>query len=129
VPGRTEAEAQEVRAAIAARRPACQLALQPEKTQSVDGKDEDRRGPSLHEQCACLGSTFRPRRSTNRRGKSCLNCSPAVADKAGKAMRAEMRPWKLHRRRDKSIEELSRRFNPKIRGWLQYDGRYYRSAR
>jgi len=43
-------------------------------------------------------------------------------------MRAEMRHWKLHLRRDKSIEDLSRRFTPKLRGWLQYDGRYYRSA-
>ena len=43
-------------------------------------------------------------------------------------MRAEMRLWKLHLRSDKSIEDLSRMFNPKIRGWLHYYGRYYRSA-
>ena len=29
---------------------------------------------------------------------------------------------------DKQIEDLSRMFNPVIRGWLQYYGRYYRSA-
>src|SRR5438094_9325071 len=36
----------------------------------------------------------------------------------------------VHRapRSDKSIEDLSRMFNPIIRGWLQYYGRYYRSA-
>src|SRR5207249_11240594 len=54
--------------------------------------------------------------------------SPAVSDKAGKAMRAEIRSWKLHLRSDKAIEDLSRMFNPIIRGWLQYYGRYYRSA-
>ena len=43
-------------------------------------------------------------------------------------MRAEIRDWKLHRRRDKSIADLSRRFNPQIRGGLQYDGRDSRSA-
>jgi RNA-directed DNA polymerase len=26
------------------------------------------------------------------------------------------------------VEDLSRMFNPKIRGWLQYYGRFYRSA-
>jgi RNA-directed DNA polymerase len=51
-----------------------------------------------------------------------------VAEKAGKEMRAEMRSGQLHWRSDKSIEDLSRMFNPKMRGWLQDYGRYYRSA-
>jgi len=45
-----------------------------------------------------------------------------------KAIRAEIRGWNLHLRSDKSIEDLSRMFNPIIRGWLQYYGRFYRSA-
>jgi RNA-directed DNA polymerase len=125
---RTEAEAQEVRAAIAARLQACQLELHPEKTKIVYCKEDDRRGTYLHEKFDFLGYTFRPRRSKNRWGKYFVNFSPAVADKAGKAMRAEIRHWKLHLRSDKSIADLSRMFNPKIRGWLQYYGRYYRSA-
>ena len=44
-------------------------------------------------------------------------------------MRAESRRWQLPVRSDKSREDLSRRFNPKSRGWLQYYGRYDRSAR
>jgi RNA-directed DNA polymerase len=51
-----------------------------------------------------------------------------VSDKAGRAMRAEIRSWKLHLRSDKSIEDLSRMFNPVVRGWLQYYGRFYCSA-
>ena len=34
----------------------------------------------------------------------------------------------MPKRSDKSIEDLSRMFNPIVRGWLQYYGRYYRSA-
>ena len=45
-----------------------------------------------------------------------------------KKMRTEIRSWNLPLRSDKSIEDLSRMFNPIIRGWLQYYGRYYRSA-
>jgi RNA-directed DNA polymerase len=45
-----------------------------------------------------------------------------------KAIRTEIRSWNLHLRGDKSIEDLSRMFNPIIRGWLQYYGRFYRSA-
>ncbi len=125
---RTEKEAQEVRAAIAARLQECRLELHPEKTKVVYCKDDDRRGNYPNEKFDFLGYTFRPRRSKNRFGKYFINFSPAVSDKAGKAIRAEIRSWKLHLRSDKAIEDLSRMFNPIIRGWLQYYGRYYRSA-
>jgi RNA-directed DNA polymerase len=125
---RTEKEAQEVRAAIAARLQECRLELHPEKTKVVYCKDDDRRGNYPNEKFDFLGYTFRPRRSKNRFGKYFINFSPAVSDKAVKAIRAEIRSWKLHLRSDKAIEDLSRMFNPIIRGWLQYYGRYYRSA-
>jgi RNA-directed DNA polymerase len=125
---RTEAEAQEVQRAIAVRMQECRLELHPEKTKIVYCKDEDRRGTYPNEQFDFLGYTFRPRRSKNWKGKFFINFSPAVADKAGKAMRAEMRSWQLHLRSDKSIEDLSRMCNLQVRGWLQYYGRYYRSA-
>jgi RNA-directed DNA polymerase len=77
-----------------------------------------------------LGPTlpFQPRRSKNRKGKFFINFSPAISNKAAKAIRDTIRSWKLPQRSDKAIEDLSRMFNPIIRGWLQYYGRYYRSA-
>jgi Group II intron, maturase-specific domain len=81
-----------------------------------------------HEKFDFLGYTFRPRTSKNRAGKHFINFSPAVSDNAVKNMRTEIRSWNLPLRSDKSIEDLSRMFNPIIRGWLQYYGRYYRSA-
>ena len=125
---RTEAEAQEVQRTIAVRMQECRLELHPDKTKIVYCKDDDRRGTYPNEQFDFLGYTFRPRRSKNWKGKFFVNFSPAVADKAGKAMRVEIRSWQLHLRSDKSIEDLSRMFNPQVRGWLQYYGRYYRSA-
>ena len=125
---RTEAEAQEVRAAIAARMRECGLELHPEKTKVVYCKDDDRWGTYPNEKFDFLGYTFRPRRSKSRKGKYFINFSPAVSDKAVKAIRAEIGSWDLHLRSDKRIEDLSRMFNPIIRGRLQYYGRYYRSA-
>jgi RNA-directed DNA polymerase len=48
--------------------------------------------------------------------------------KSGTGHRTEVRSWKLPQRSDKAIEDLSRMFNPIVRGWLRYYGRYYRSA-
>jgi RNA-directed DNA polymerase len=125
---KTEVEAQEVRAAIAARLEQCRLELHPEKTKIVYCKDDDRRGTYPNEKFDFLGYTFRPRRSKNRKGKHFINFSPAISDKAVRVIRAEIRSWSLPKRSDKSIEDLSRMFNPTVRGWLQYYGRYYRSA-
>ncbi len=126
---RTEAQAQEVRAAIALRMQECRLELHPEKTKIVYCKDEDRRRTYAQEKFKFLGYTFRPRRSKNsKNGKFFINFSPAIAEKAGKAIRDEIRRWKLPKRSDKSLDDLSRMFNPKIRGWFQYYGRYYGSA-
>jgi RNA-directed DNA polymerase len=62
------------------------------------------------------------------KGKFFINFSPAVSNKAAKAMRDTIPSWNLPRRSDKAIEDRSRRFNPILRGWLQYYGRYYGSA-
>ena len=125
---RKERQAQEIRSAIAARLKECGLELHPEKTKVVYCKDDLRRRTYPNEKFDFLGYTFRPRRSKNRGGKHFINFSPAISDKAVKAIGAEIRGWDLPERSDKQIEDLSRMFNPVIRGWLQYYGRYYRSA-
>jgi len=81
--------------------------LHPEKTKVVYCKDDDRRRTYPNEKFDFLGYTFRPRRSKNRKGRYFVNFSPAVSDKAVKAIRAEIRHWNLHLRSDKSIEDLS----------------------
>jgi len=101
----------------------------PEKTKIVYCKDDLRRRRTYpNEKFDFLGYAFQPRRSKNRKGKYFINFSPAVSNKAAKAIRDKIRSWNLPRRSDKAIEDLSRMFNPIIRGWIQYYGRYYRSA-
>jgi RNA-directed DNA polymerase len=57
---RTEAEAQEVRAAIATRMRECGLELHPEKTKVVYCKDDDRRGTYPNEKFDFWGTPFGP---------------------------------------------------------------------
>ena len=90
--------------------------LHPEKTKIVYCRGDDRRRTYSNEKFDVLGYTFRPGRSKNRNGKYFINFSPAVSDKAVKSIREEIRSWNLHLRSDKSIEDLSRMFNPVIWG-------------
>ncbi len=106
----------------------CGLELHPQKTKIVYCKDDDRRGNYPNESFDFLGYTFRARRSKNRWGKYFVNFSPAVSDQAAKRIRRTIRDWGLHRRSDKSLDDLARMFNPVIRGWINYYSRFYKSA-
>jgi hypothetical protein len=54
--------------------------------------------------------------------------SASVWYRVMRAQRQEMRRWRLHLRSDKAIDDLARMWNPVLRGWIQYYGRFYRSA-
>jgi RNA-directed DNA polymerase len=113
---------------IARRLAQCHLELHPEKTKIVYCKDDDRTGNYLHECFDFLGFAFRPRGAKSSTGNYFVGFLPAMSPKAAKAIRSTIRSWRLHRLSDKSLLDLSRMFNPIIRGWLSYYGNYYRSA-
>ena len=125
---RTRRQAEHLLAALRERFAECGLELHPEKTRIVYCKDDDRKGAYPVTSFDFLGYTFRPRRSKNRWGKYFINFSPAVSNKAGKAIRQEVRSWNLPVRSDKALEDLARMFNATIRGWVNYYGVYYPSA-
>lgn len=126
--GRSEDQAQRRRQALEQRFAECRRELHPQKTQIVSGKDDDRRGSYPHERFDFLGYTFRPRRSKNRWGQDFVNFSPAASAEATRDVRRELRRWHLHTRSDKSLEDLSRMFNPVLRGWVTYYRRFDKSA-
>lgn len=125
---KTEAEAQTVKAALGERLQECGLEMHPDKTKIVYCKDDDRRERHPIISFDFLGYTFRPRRSKNRWGKFFINFSPGMSAESGKAIRQEVRSWKLHLRSDKSLLDLSQMFSAIIQGWINYYGRFYKSA-
>ena len=124
----TKTQAQQVLESIRRRLAQCRLEVHPGKTRIVYCKDDDRSRGYPQERFDFLGYTFRPRRSKNRWGKFFINFTPAVSSRAATKMRQEMRRWRLPLRSDKAIDDLARMWNPVLRGWIQYYGRFYRSA-
>jgi RNA-directed DNA polymerase len=124
----SEEQARKLRAVLEQRFAECGLTLHPEKTHIVYCKDDDRRGDYPNQKFDFLGYTFRPRLARRRQGKIGVSFSPAVSSKALKAVRRELRSWRLPRRSDKSLDDLARMFNPIVRGWINYYGHYYKSA-
>lgn len=129
VHAKSKAAAEQLLEAIRARLAECGLELHPEKTKIVYCQDSDRKGQHEHIQFDFLGYTFRPRRAKNYRGKPFVSFLPGVSNKAGKAIRATIRDWRLAAtRNNQSLEDLARLVNPSVSGWVNYYGRFYRSA-
>src|SRR3954464_2593806 len=124
----SEEQAAALRVALEKRFAECGLTLHPEKTKIVYCKDDDRRGDYPNQKFDFLGYTFRPRLARRRAGKIGVSFSPAVSNKALKAIRQTVRRWSLQERSDKSLDDLARMFNAHIRGWINYYGRFYPSA-
>jgi RNA-directed DNA polymerase len=129
VHAKSKAQAEQLLEAIRARLAECGLELHPEKTKIVYCQDSDRKGQHEHSKFDFLGYTFRPRRAKNYRGKFFVSFLPGVSNKAGKAIRATIRDWRLAAtRNNQSLEDLARLVNPSVSGWVDYYGRFYRSA-
>jgi len=125
---KTKVEAENLLEKLEQRFKTCKLELHSDKTRIVYCKDDDRRGNYPEIKFDFLGYTFRPRRSKNRYGKNFINFTPAVSNKSCKAMRQVIRGWRIHLKPDKELIDISRMFNPVIRGWINYYGCFYKSG-
>jgi RNA-directed DNA polymerase len=130
---RTLEQAQELLAALRSRMAEVGLELHPDKTKIVYCQDSNRRGSGPgpgypHTQFTFLGFTFRPRRAVNKNGVHFTSFQPAISREALKKLSEKVWSWRLHRRTDSEAADLRRLVNPVLRGWINYYGRFYRSA-
>ena len=124
----SERQARWIKAVIERRLKECRLELNPEKTKIVYCRDSRRKGKYPDKKFDFLGYTFRPRGSKDRYGRLFVGFLPAISDEAAKTIRSTIRSWRIHRMTDKSLKDLACMFNPKIRGWINYYGQFYKSA-
>lgn len=86
------------------------------KTRIVYCKDDDRKGNYSNISFDFLGYTFKPRGAKNKYDKYFTSFLPAIAEKAKKVIRKEVRSWKLQLKADKDLWDISSMFNKQIQG-------------
>jgi RNA-directed DNA polymerase len=124
----SQAEAESLRKQLQERLAACRLELHPEKTRVVYCADANRHEDYEVRRFDSLGYTFKPREAMNRYGKLFTNFSPAVSDKASKAMRRTIRKWGISRQNRCDLAELAARISAMIVGWVRYYGLFQPST-
>ncbi len=126
---RSEGEARHMLEVLKQRFSACGLELHPTKTKIVYCKDDNRTGMAEHISFDFLGYTFRGRHSRNAKSdRLFVGFTPALSKSALKAMRLKIRQLRVRMKTELSIEQMAKWLNPIINGWINYYGRYCRSA-
>ena len=107
----------------------CKLSLNSEKTRIVYCKGSHHPGDWPCQSFDFLGYTFRPRSARNYRGELFVSFSPAISRKALKSLRQNIRrEWRLKACAHLSLDDIARRINPIMTGWINYYGQFCRSA-
>mgnify|MGYP001048726494 CR=1 FL=1 len=98
----------------------CGLELHPKKSKVVYCADANRRNKFPVVKFDFLGYTFKPRTAINRNKQLFTSFSPAVGDKAAKAMRQKVRRLCLQRLSRYNLNQISARVNALLGGWVNY---------
>ena len=120
-------EARALWSALADRFAVCKLVLHPEKTKVVYCKDVNRRSDYPNQSFDFLGFTFRARKTLWHGYIYAHSFMPAASPAALKGIGRTIRRWALHRRSDKTLQELAAMYDPCIRGWINYFSRFHRA--
>ena len=121
------AQAQELQEQLRQRLGQCGLQLHPDKTRIVYCADDNRQQVADSTCFDFLGFTFKPRSAAGPKGVF-TSFSPAVSDKALKAMRQQVRGWKLGRWVSQSLAQVQAAIAPKVHGWVNYYGAFRAST-
>lgn len=125
---KTRNEAENLLDKIKARFSECKLTVHPEKTKIVYCRDRCRKETYDCYEFDFLGFTFKSRIVKDRWGKYSLGFTPAISQKAERAIRDKLKSWKLYRMTGRNIKDIARDYNPRFRGWIEYYGKFRPSA-
>jgi len=120
----SQVEAEEVLKAIRTRLEECKLELNEKKTKIVYCKKDHRKDKYKTVQFDFLGFSFQPRPTCTKDGEMFLGYDCAISRKSENKIVDEFRRWKLLRWTGSDITRIAREINPKIRGWINYYGKF-----
>ena len=121
-------QAEYLREAIGGRLKECQLEMNPDKTRIVYCKDDRRQGAHQHISYEFLGYQFRARRVKGNDGRFFNGFNPAMGPNEAKRIHETIRSWRLGRWTIKTLDELATWVNPRVQGWINYYGHFYKSV-
>jgi RNA-directed DNA polymerase len=104
------------------------LTLHPNKTKIVCCDTDRRTRGYEHGSFVFLGYEFRARAAADKDRRMFTSFLPAISKDALKRLGAEVRGRRLHRHGTYTLVELARWINPIVAGWMNYYGRFYRTA-
>jgi RNA-directed DNA polymerase len=106
----------------------CGLEIHPDKSRIVYCINANSKEKHENISFDFLGYTFMPRSSVNRQGRVYTGFLPAISKSSKKEICRRIRSWHLQLKSEHTLEGLADLFNPEIRGWFNYYGKFYPSA-
>lgn len=127
---KNEPYARQILKAVRQRMEECKLELHPEKTKLVycNRKGRRKKKEVKHQQFDFLGFNFRPRKVMTKDGELMYGFSPSISKKKTKLIIAKCRDLRFHRWVHLDIHQLSRALSSKIRGWINFYGKFHLSG-
>jgi RNA-directed DNA polymerase len=121
-------QAEKVLAALGNQMSTYSLTLHPEKTKVVYCKNYFRNEDHDQNSFTFLSYTFRPRAAMDKfkRKKLIVLFNGAISNMAKKSIRQAIRKILNPQWTNVSLEMFANRLNPKIRGWINYYGKYFK---
>jgi RNA-directed DNA polymerase len=121
----SEEESKEVLEAIRGRITNCELSLHPDKTKIVYCKTANRKKTFKTVKFDFLGFSFQPRPLMSSRTKKLfLSYDCAISRTKELKIAEELKESMFHQWTGSTLEEIAKTFNPKLRGWYNYYGKF-----
>jgi RNA-directed DNA polymerase len=105
----------------------CNLEVHPDKTQIVYCKDGKRQKDYSIKKFDFLGYSFKPRHCRGPSGHMFLSFTPSISGKAAKRIRQVIKSWKIRNCIGMKLDGIARFVAAKVRGWINYYGRFRKS--
>ncbi|XWN35072.1 MAG: group II intron reverse transcriptase/maturase [Roseivirga sp.] len=122
-----EREAEWILEEVSERLKACKLKMNASKTRLVNCKHPSKGGKHPSVKFDFLGYTFGPQSYRDKANKEIgLSFGPSISAKSKRRILAEVKTMRIFRKTSQSLEAIAKELNPKLRGWINYYGKYKR---